>query len=137
MSADTGGNLTLHGYWIDELLSGGVTIRLLTTAVDYDDTDADLTAKEVDAAGYSSQSVAATEWSTTTDVPTGTTTLTNDSVIDFGTADADWGIVVDFVIQNDANPDRFARIDEPNDPEITEGEDVQFSSNDIEYTLGN
>jgi len=137
MSADTGGNLTLHGYWIDQLLSGGVTVRLLTTAVAYGDTDADLSTKEVSATGYSSQSVAATEWSTTTDATAGTTTLTNSSVIDFGTAGADWGAIVDFVIQNTTNPDRFIRVNEPNDPQVTQGEDVQFSSNDISYTLGN
>lgn len=137
MSAETGGNATLHGYWISEVLSGGATVKLFTTGLSYQDTATELDTKEVSAASYSGISVTDADFIETVDATNGRTTLENDGVIDFGTAGENWGIVVDAAIQNDANPDRFIRIDEPNDPEITQGEDVQFSSGDLSYTLGN
>ncbi|WP_157972354.1 hypothetical protein [Saliphagus sp. LR7] len=120
---------------IDVIIAGGADIRLMTTSVNYDDTQTELDTKEVGTADYSAETVAQADWTTTADVPGENTTLENDVVIDFGQAENDWGTVVDVVI-HDADTDEFIVADEPNDPEITIGEEVSIPAGAITYTLG-
>lgn len=135
MSADTGLNQTAAGSAINTIISGGATVRLMTTALAYDDTATELNSKEVSATSYSSQTLAEADWSISYDATAGTATLTNDVEIDFGEAQEDWGTIVEFAVQ-DGSTDEFIRSDEPNDPQITSGEQVTFPAGAIEYTLG-
>ena len=136
MSSDTGLNQTAAEAAINNIISGGADVRLLTTAVDYDDGDTELSAKEVSGSGYAAQSVAEADWTLTPDAVDGTLTLTNDNVIDFGQAGDDWGTVVDVVVHAPTT-DEFIRLDAPTDPNITTGAEVSIAAGAAEYTLGN
>jgi len=135
MAVDTGLNQTAAQAAIDSVIAGGADVRLMTTALSYSDTATELDSKEVSAADYASVSVAEVDWNVTFDAPNGTATLTNASVVDFGQTTNDYGTVVDVAIHAPTT-DKFIRGNEPNDPTITAGEEVQFSAGDITYTLG-
>jgi len=135
MASDTGLNQTAATTAVDAIISGGADVRLMTTALAYDDVGADLDSKEVSAADYSPVNVAEADWSISYDVANGELTLTNSVVVDFGTTQNDYGTVVDVAI-HDPTTDEFIRADEVNDPNITTGEDVSFPAGEITYTLG-
>lgn len=136
MSADTGLNQAAAQAAIDNIIAGGADVRLMTTALNYDDTATELDSKEVSAASYAAQNVAETAWSVTFDTTNGTATLTNDNQIDFGQAQEDWGTVLEIAVHNPSS-DLFIRSDETNDPQITQGEEVSIPAGEITYTLGN
>ena len=135
MSADTGFNQTVAQDAVELIIDTEADVRLLTDAVAYDDGDADIDTKEVDAASYDRVTVPEADWGISFDVANGELTLENDAEVDFGEAEEDWGTVVDVVIQAPGT-DQFIRADEPNDPEITAGESVSFPVGEITYTLG-
>ena len=135
MSSETGFNQTAADNAVDNIISGGADVRLMTTALDYDDTASDLDTKEVDEADYDAVTVPEADWDVSFDVAGNELTLTNDEVVDFGEAQSDWGVIVDVAI-HDAGSDLFIIADEPNDPDITSGEQIEFPVGDINYTLG-
>jgi hypothetical protein len=135
MGTRPGFNDVLASDAIDVLISGGAEVRLFTSELNYDDNATDLDSKEVSATDYSSVSVAEADWTVTADVANQETTLENANIVDFGTAQNNWGVVVDAAIF-DSGTDRFIIADEVNDPDITSGEDVRFPSGEISYTLG-
>jgi hypothetical protein len=135
MASDTGLNQTAATTAVNAIISGGADVRLMTTALAYDDVATDLDSKEVSAADYSPVNVAEADWGISYDVANGELTLTNSVVVDFGTTQNDYGTVVDVAI-HDPTTDEFIRADEVNDPNITTGEDVSFPAGEITYTLG-
>jgi len=135
MASDTGLNQTAATTAVNAIISGGADVRLLNTAVSYDDVAADIDTKEVSATDYSPVNVPEADWNIAYDAANGELTLTNSAVVDFGEVANDYGVVVDVVIQ-DPTTDEFIRADEVNDPEITTGELVRFPAGEITYTLG-
>lgn len=135
MSETTGFNQTAAQAAIDTIIAGGADVRLMTTALEYGDTATELGNKEVTGASYTVKTVAEADWSVSFDSTTNTVTVENANAIDYGEVTEDWGTVVDFAIQDPAT-DKFIIADEPNDPEITQGEDVSFPNGTITYTLG-
>jgi hypothetical protein len=135
MASDTGLNKTAATTAVNAIISGGANVRLMTTALAYDDVATDLATKEVSAADYSAVNVAEADWSISHDIPNGELTLTNSAVVDFGEATNDYGVVVDVAIQ-DPTTDEFIRADEVNDPNITAGEKIRFPAGEITYTFG-
>lgn len=135
MSDTTGLNQTTAGDAINLIISGGADVRLMTSELAYGDTATELDSKEVSGASYSAQSVTEANWTVSFDSTDNTATLTNDAEIDYGEAGEDWGVVVDFAIHNPAT-DQFIIADEPNNPDITQGENVSFPADAITYTLG-
>ena len=135
MSSESGFNQDAADAAVDNIISGGADVRLMTTALDYDDTASDLDTKKVDAADYDAVSVPEADWDVSFDVAGNELTLTNNDVVDFGDTENDWGVVVDIAI-HDAGTDLFIIADEVNDPDITEGETVRFPAGEIVYTLG-
>ena len=136
MSATTGFNQTAAASAIDNIIAGGADIRLVTEQLEYGDGDAELGTKEVTAGDYTVQTVAEADWNVTFDAANNTATLENANEIAYGEIENDWGTIVDFAIQ-DPGTDEFIIADEPNNPELTTGEDVAFSAGAISYTLGN
>src|SRR6056297_2549411 len=135
MASDTGLNQTAATTAVNAIISGGADVRLLNTAVSYDDVAADIDTKEVSATDYSPVNVPEADWNIAYDAANGGLTLTNSAVVDFGEVANDYGVVVDVVIQ-DPTTDEFIRADEVNDPDITAGEQVRFPAGEITYTLG-
>ena len=135
MSTETGLNQTAASAALDLIISGGADVRLMTEDLDYNDGSAELDSKEVSADDYSAYNVAQADWNVTFDTTDNKATLENDIVVDFGETQNDWGIVVDIAI-HDPGTDEFIIADEPNNPEITTGEEVSFPVGDITYTLG-
>ena len=135
MASDTGLNQTAATTAVNAIISGGADVRLLNTAVSYDDVAADIDTKEVSATDYSPANVPEADWNIAYDAANGELTLTNSAVVDFGEVANDYGVVVDVVIQ-DPTTDEFIRADEVNDPDITAGEQVRFPAGEITYTLG-
>ncbi|HMA77588.1 MAG TPA: hypothetical protein VKP88_00415 [Candidatus Paceibacterota bacterium] len=135
MASDTGLNQTAATTAVNAIISGGADVRLLNTAVSYDDVAADIDTKEVSATDYSPVNVPEADWNIAYDAANGELTLTNSAVVDFGEVANDYGVVVDVVIQ-DPTTDEFIRADEVNDPDITAGEQVRFPAGEITYTLG-
>jgi len=135
MGTRTGFNDVLASDAIDVLISGGADVRLFTSQLAYDDNATDLDSKEISATDYTAVSVTEANWNVTADVANEETTLENGTTVDFGTAQNDWGVVVDAAIY-DPTTDRFIIADEINDPDITSGEDVQFPTGEISYTIG-
>lgn len=135
MGTRPGFNQTLAADAIDVLISGGADVRLMTSQLSYGDTAADLDSKEVSATDYSPVSVTEANWTVTADATNDESTLENAATVDFGTAQNNYGVVVDVAIHDPAT-DRFIIADETNDPDITAGEDVQFPSGQITYTIG-
>lgn len=136
MAIETGFNQTAAEAAVNEIIAGGADVRLMTTALDYQDVATDLDTKEVSAADYSPVSVAEADWATTADAANGQLTLDNAAVVDFGEAQNDYGVVVDVAIHAPGT-DKFIRADEVNDPDITAGEEIRFPAGEISYTLGN
>ena len=136
MSATTGFNQTAAASAIDNIIAGGADIRLVTEQLEYGDGDAELGTKEVTAGDYTVQTVAEADWNVTFDAANNTATLENANEIAYGEIENDWGTIVDFAIQ-DPGTDEFIIADEPNNPELTTGEDVAFPVGAISYTLGN
>lgn len=130
----TGFNDTLAADAIDVLISGGADVRLFTSELAYDDNATDLDSKEVSATDYSAVSVVEADWNVTADAVNEETTLENGAVVDFGTSQNNWGVVVDAAI-HDPGTDRFIIADEVNDPDITAGEGVRFPSGEITYSI--
>ena len=135
MSSESGLNETAAEYAIDGIVDPDADVRLFTTALNYDDTASDLDTKEVSAADYTSVNVALADWDVNFDATNNEATLQNGVEVDFGETENDWGTVVDVAIHRPGT-DRFIIADEPNDPEITTGEQVSFPVGDITYTLG-
>jgi hypothetical protein len=136
MAIETGLNQTAAEAAVNEIIAGGADVRLMTTALDYQDVATDLDTKEVSAADYSPVSVAEADWAITPDAANGELTLDNAAVVDFGEAQNDYGVVVDVAIHAPGT-DKFIRADEVNDPDITAGEEIRFPAGEISYTLGN
>lgn len=135
MSSESGLNETAAEYAIDGIVDPDADVRLFTTALNYDDTASDLDTKEVSAADYTSVNVPIADWSIAFDNTNNEATVENAVEVDFGETANDWGTVVDVAIHQ-SGTDRFIIADEPNDPEITTGEQVSFPVGDITYTLG-
>lgn len=135
MSSESGLNETAAEYAIDGIVDPDADVRLFTTALNYDDTESDLDTKEVSAADYTSVNVPITDWDIAFDNTNNEATVENAVEVDFGETANDWGTVVDVAIHQ-SGTDRFIIADEPNDPEITTGEQVSFPVGDITYTLG-
>ncbi len=135
MAIETGFNETAAQAAINEIISGGADVRLMTTELDYGDVATNLDSKEVAATDYSPASVPEADWGLTFDAANGTVTLTNTAQVDFGTAQNDYGVVLDVAIHAPGT-DKFIRADEVNDPDITAGEDIRFPAGEITYTLG-
>jgi len=136
MSATTGFNQAAATSAINNIISGGADIRLVTQELDYGDGDTELSNKEVTAADYTVQTVAEADWTVTFDAANNTATLENANEISYGEITNDWGVIVAFAIQDPAT-DEFIIVDETEDPELTAGEDVSFPAGIISYTLGN
>jgi hypothetical protein len=135
MSTETGLNQTAASAALDLIISGGADVRLMNQDLAYNDGAAELDTKEVSAADYSAYNVAQADWDVTFDTTDNKATLENGIVVDFGETQNDWGTVVDIAI-HDPSTDEFIIADEPNNPEITTGEEVSFPTGDITYTLG-
>lgn len=135
MSTRPGLNETAADSAIDNIIAGGADVRLFTTALDYDDTATELNNKEVSAADYGPVNVAEADWTVSPDTPNNETVLENANKVDFGEAQNDWGVIVDAAI-HDPSTDEFIIADEPNDPDITTGENVAFPAGDLSYTIG-
>jgi len=135
MSTRPGFNETAANSAIDDIIAGGADVRLMTTEVNYTDTNTDLDSKEVSATDYTKIDVAEADWNVTVDAANYETTLENANEVSFGEINNDWGVVVDAVIQ-DPSTDEFIIADEPNDPDLTSGETVRFPAGDLSYTLG-
>jgi len=135
MSTETGLNQTAASAALDLIISGGADVRLMTQDLAYNDGSAELDSKEVSAADYSAYNVAQADWNVSFDTTNNKATLENGIVVDFGETQNDWGTVVDIAIHDPAT-DEFIIADEPNNPEITTGEEVSFPVGDITYTLG-
>jgi len=136
MSQTSGFNQTAAQSAINNIIAGGADVRLMTSQVVYTDGDTELGNKEVSAADYTVQSIAEANWIVSFDSTTNTATLENANEISYGTINNDWGIIVDIAIQ-DPTTDEFIIADEPNQPDLTSGEDVSFTAGGITYTLGN
>lgn len=135
MAIETGFNETAAQAAINEIISGGADVRLMTTELGYGDVATNLDSKEVAATDYSPVSVPEADWGLTFDAANGTVTLTNTAQVDFGTAQNDYGVVLDVAIHAPGT-DKFIRADEVNEPDITAGEDIRFPAGEITYTLG-
>lgn len=130
MTSSTGFNESAAQSAAEVITSGGVTIHLCTTTLNYSDG-----ATAVSSASASSANVAEADLTITTPSGfAGTTTIENDNEVAFGTVDA--GTIVEIVIQNQNTGDIFVLADEPNDPDTT-GEDVNLPANTTLYELGN
>lgn len=135
-SDSTGANSGHAQSQLQSLIAGGADVRLLKTVPSYTDGSTDLDSYEIDTAttNYSPVTVAEADWT----VSTGATfsdaaTLENANVIDFGTADSDWGQVVAVAVDNGTN---FFMSNEPSG-DITNGTEVSIDANAITHTLGN
>jgi hypothetical protein len=134
MSATSGLSQAAAQAAVDEIIAGGADVRLFTSALAYDDTAANLDNKEVSATDYDPVSLAEADFSVTFDPATSTLTLENAVQVDYGTAQNDYGTIVEVAIHAPTT-DKFIRADEPNDPTVTAGEDVFFPANEITFTL--
>lgn len=119
---------------IQNIIGTSADVRLMGTAVDYDDGATELSTKEIDGDDYAAQTVAEADWTITPNVGGEDSELTNDNEIDFGTAGSNWGNVVDVVIHGDG--DEFIIADEPSNPDVTMGAEVTIAAGAITYTLG-
>ena len=136
MSQTSGFNQTAAQSAIDNIIAGGADVRLMTSQLDYNDGDTELGNKEVSAADYTVKSIAEADWTVSFDATTNTATLENANEISYGQIENDWGTILDIAI-HDPTTDEFIIADEPNEPDLTTGEDVSFAAGDITYTLGN
>jgi len=136
MSQTSGFNQTAAQSAIDNIIAGGADVRLMTSQLDYGDGATELDTKEVDAADYTVKSIAEADWSLSFDSTTNTATLENANEISYGQINNDWGTILDIAI-HDPTTDEFIIADEPNQPDLTTGEDVSFAAGDLSYTLGN
>ena len=135
MGTRTGFNSSAAADAIDTIISGGADVRLFTSELAYGDTQTELDSKEVSAESYSAVNVDEADWTVSSDSTNEESTLENAASVDFGSAQEDWGTVVDAAI-HDPTTDSFIIADEVNDPTITAGEDVSFPAGEITYTLG-
>jgi hypothetical protein len=135
MSATTGLSQAAAQAAVNEVISAGADVRLFTTALAYDDTASDLNSKEVSATGYSPVTVAEADWNLTFDVANSQVTLTNANTVDFGTTSSNYGTIVEVAIHENGT-DKFIRLDEPNDPNVTSGETISFPVGELEFVLG-
>jgi len=135
MSQTSGFNQTAADSAINNIIAGGADVRLMTSQIDYGDTNTELDTKEVSAADYAVQNIAEADWTVSFDATTNTATLENANEISYGTIDNDWGTILDIAIQ-DSGTDEFIIADETNEPTLTTGEDVSFPAGSITYTLG-
>lgn len=129
---DTGAGENLAQAMVEQLISGGATVHLLGggDTMTYTDGDTELTSKS-----DSTVQVAEADWTITNPADfSGTTDLSNDNELDFGTPSI--GTVDQIVIQNDTNTDQWVVADEPNNPDLT-GENVTIAANTTMYELGN
>ena len=69
------------------------------------------------------------------DVANSQVTLENANTVDFGTTSNDYGTIVEVAIHAPTT-DKFIRLDEPNDPNVTSGETISFPAGDLTFTLG-
>ena len=131
-TSDSGLNATGASQAITDIISGGATVHLFGGGSTLSYTDG---STEISNKSDASVSVAEADFTITTAASySGTTTLENDNELDFGSQSI--GTIDDVVIQNDANPDRAIRSDEPNDPNTT-GENVTIAAGTILYEIGN
>lgn len=135
MSATTGLSQAAAQAAVNEVISAGADVRLFTSALAYDDTASDLNSKEVSATGYSPVTVAEADWNLTFDVANSQVTLTNANTVDFGTTSSNYGTIVEVAIHENGT-DKFIRLDEPNDPNVTSGETISFPAGELEFVLG-
>ena len=136
MSQTSGFNQTAAQSAIDNIIAGGADVRLMNSQLDYTDGDTELGNKEVSAADYTVKNIAEADWTVSFDSSTNTATLENANEISYGQINNDWGTILDIAIQ-DPTTDEFIIADEPNQPDLTTGEDVSFAAGDLSYTLGN
>jgi len=136
MSQTSGFNQTAAQSAIDNIIAGGADVRLMTSQLDYTDGDTELGNKEVDAADYTVKNIAEVDWTVSFDSTTNTATVENANEISYGQINNDWGTILDIAI-HDPTTDEFIIADEPNQPDLTTGEDVSFAAGDLSYTLGN
>jgi len=136
MSQTSGFNQTAAQSAINNIIAGGADVRLMTSQLDYGDGATELDTKEVDAADYTVKSIAEADWNLSFDSTTNTATLENANEISYGQINNDWGTILDIAI-HDPTTDEFIIADEPNEPDLTTGEDVSFAAGDLSYTLGN
>jgi hypothetical protein len=131
-TSDSGFNSTAANQAITDVISGGATVHLFGggSTLSYTDGSTEITNKS-----EATVSVAEADFTITAAASySGTTTLENDNELDFGSQDI--GIIDDVVIQNDANPNRAIRANEPNNPDTT-GENVTIAAGTILYEIGN
>lgn len=128
-TTDTGASQEAHQYLIDALFSNKVVVRMMGTAVDYEDSYTELNDKEVG----DSVTTDSTDWESSSDSTTRSTTVSNSTEIKFGATNV--GTVVQLVLDPDDGTERYAVVDEVNEPNLT-GEDYSFPAGEIEYTLG-
>ena len=136
MSQTSGFNQTAAQSAINNIIAGGADVRLMTSQLDYTDGDTELGNKEVSAADYTVKNIAEADWTVSFDSTTNTATLENANEISYGQINNNWGTIVDIAIQ-DPTTDEFIISDEPNQPDLTTGDDVSIPANEITYTLGN
>lgn len=132
MPSTTGAGETLATDMVTDLISGGATVHLLGggDTMNYSDTGTEVTNKS-----DTTVQVAEADWTITSPADfSGTTDLSNDNELDFGTPSI--GTVDQIVIQNDTNGDLWVVADEPNNPDLT-GENVTISAGTTMYQLGN
>ena len=132
MTDSTGFGETSAESAIENISSGGVTIHLCDTAVDYTDAAADIDTKSV-----TSEDVAEADLTITT--PTGfegVATLENDNDITYDVSE-NTETIVDVVIQNQTDGEEWALADEVNNPDLGENDEYRIDANTTLYELGN
>lgn len=135
-SSDSGVNSALASNILNNIISSGVDVRLLTSIPSYTDASSDLSTYEIDTAttNYSPITVASADWT----VLTGSTfsdgaELTNDNELNFGEAAQDWGTIKAVAVDDGTN---FFVSVQPSD-QVVEGTEVKIDANAITYSLGN
>lgn len=114
---------------VNNIISGGADVRLLSTEASYTDTQTD-----IDSKAEATVSLSETDY----DVSTASTftdglELTNANVIEFGALD---GFTAVDAVVHDSGTDNFIRVDVPTDPQLT-GEEVTISAGNLTYNLTN
>lgn len=130
----TGANDTLVQHYLGEVIAGGVTIHLVSAAQAYTDGGT-----AVSADSEVSQAVA--EADLTLNSATGfndTATITNDNELNIDVSGiTSTTTIVELVIQNQTNTDRFVLADETNDPDIGSIDTYTIPAGTVLYEFGN
>ena len=134
MPSNSGANDAAVGTLFDSIISGGATVRLLTTDPSKSDTSADLSTYEVNKGGYSAVTVPEADWNVTKDGSFSTAdTLSNANELNFGTATEDWGLVTATVI--DSGNGQFL-LDNDDVGQVPKGIEVTISAGGLTYEHG-